>query len=305
MITRPFLLLILCVTSIVFAPFSYSHNQQTKTALDVMSLFVQGASSDEVFNAAVSAQMRVEPKYLAIAYYNARTGEVIEQDAIRDMLGAFAYDGARQLLQIAFSLNPNFSDLSQQQVEQILDAAALASMHQLPVDIDIEFYDIRTGPTGRGGGGISGQVPTQAATSTNQAATQRSNQADENAFDPQDPHQREALISQVLPDSEEAMLDLMRNLGVRATPKEGLVAFFIIVAAPSLSQLEAAYEAEKMTHKQAFSLQHTETIDRFIERHDSGLYRLIEVAFFAGSDNDILEAVRTAVDGAFYADGSY
>lgn len=124
-------------------------------------------------------------------------------------------------------------------------------------------------------------------------------------FDPQDPHQREALISQVLPDSEEAMLDLMRNLGVRVTPKEGLVAFFIIVAAPSLSQLEAAYEAEKMTHKQAFSLQHTETIDRFIERHDSGLYRLIEVAFFAGSDNDILEAVRTAVDGAFYADGSY
>lgn len=304
MTNRPFFLLMLCVANMAFAPLSYSHNQHTRTALEVMSLFVHGASSDEVFNAAARAQMRVEPQYLGIVYYHAKTGEAIEADAIRDMLGAFGYDGARQLLQIAFSLNPNFTAFSQQQVEQILDAAALASIQRLPIPIDIEFYDTRTGPTGHGGGGISGRVPDNASTHNHQAV---STQAETNAadrFNPDDPYHREALISQVLPDSEEAMLDLMRELGVRVTPKEGLVAFVIVVAAPSLSQLEAAYEAEKIAHKQAFTLQHMETIDRFIEQQDNGLYRLIEVAFFASSDSEMMEAVRRAAGGAFYENGA-
>ncbi|WP_416885343.1 hypothetical protein [Marinospirillum sp.] len=115
----------------------------------------------QIFGAGVEANMRIPPEHLGVAFYDRRTGGRLDPQEIREEMGPMRQDGAHEVFSMAEQLLGQAGSslpLSQPQLHQLMDAAFIASMRNPPAHIDIEYYDLREGPAGRGGG-ISGRVP--------------------------------------------------------------------------------------------------------------------------------------------------
>jgi hypothetical protein len=131
------------------------------TAIDLARILVeQGGSLDndainQIFATGVEANMRIPTEHLAVAFYDRRSGRMLDEREVRELMGVVRQDGAHELLEMASGLG---LPMENNQLRQLLDAAFIASMRRPPEHIDIEFYDRRSGPSGRGGG-VSGRTP--------------------------------------------------------------------------------------------------------------------------------------------------
>lgn len=133
--------------------------QQPPTLQDLVPLLASGATSEEIFDQAVLAHMRVPLQHLGVNITDRRNGREISGDEVRHLLGQSRQDSAHQLIRQVFS---NFQLPGYPNAEtliNLLDAAALASLRSPPPWLDIEFYDRRVGPNDQPGGGVSGRIP--------------------------------------------------------------------------------------------------------------------------------------------------
>ncbi|SFC48100.1 hypothetical protein SAMN05660443_2808 [Marinospirillum celere] len=134
------------------------------TALDMAAILMQsqGQLDDdlimELLTGGITANMRIPPEHLGVAFWDKRTGGRLDRQEIREEIGPVRQEGAFQLLEIAVSLGGERLALDQEQLELLFEAAFIASMRRPPEHIDIEYYDRRQGPSGQGGG-VSGRVP--------------------------------------------------------------------------------------------------------------------------------------------------
>ncbi len=134
-------------------------NQPATNALDVMQIFLQDpANANAVFDGAFTANMRVPPEHLRVKYYDTRSGSELDRQQIREQMGAVQQDGAYALIRLAMPLLPAAQGLTEDVLQDLIDAAFIASMRNPPPHISIEFYDQRTGSSGVGGG-VSGRTP--------------------------------------------------------------------------------------------------------------------------------------------------
>jgi len=138
--------------------------QEFRTGIDVLEFFVNASQpmdherAQELFGAAVASNMRVPPEHLGVAFHDRRTGGSLDPVEIRELIGPVRQDGARQLIHTISAFMPGMLPMEPGQLELLLDAAFVASLRRPPPYIDVEFYDVRHGPTGLGGG-VSGRVP--------------------------------------------------------------------------------------------------------------------------------------------------
>ncbi len=121
---------------------------------------VDAETVTDIFAAGVTANMQIPPEYIGVAFYDERTGEPLDPQEIRALMGAVRQDGARELIEFALALAPGGLPLPPEQLEPLIDAAFIASMRNPPDHISIEYYDVRCGPTGEGGG-PSGRTPSR------------------------------------------------------------------------------------------------------------------------------------------------
>ena len=109
---------------------------------------VDAETVTDIFAAGVTANMQIPPEYIGVAFYDERTGEPLDPQEIRALMGAVRQDGARELVEFALALAPGGLPLPPEQLEPLIDAAFIASMRNPPDHISIEYYDVRRGPTG-------------------------------------------------------------------------------------------------------------------------------------------------------------
>lgn len=128
------------------------------TALDLVGVLTSGGDYREILERSLTANTRVEPEHLGVAFYNTETGGRLDRNEIRELMGPVRQDGAYQLMALAVQFSGNSLPYNAEQLELLLDAAFMASMRRPPQHISIEYYDVREGPTGIGGG-VSGRVP--------------------------------------------------------------------------------------------------------------------------------------------------
>ncbi|WLD58583.1 hypothetical protein NFC81_02020 [Salinispirillum sp. LH 10-3-1] len=134
------------------------------SVFDPARLLMQGQNSlsqsdvEEILGSAIAANIRVPAEHLGVAFYDMRSGQAFDRTEIRALMGAVRQDGAYELLAMVEQLTGGRLPLALEQLQDLMDAAYLASMRNPPAYIDIEFYDRRTGPTGIGGG-VSGSTP--------------------------------------------------------------------------------------------------------------------------------------------------
>lgn len=145
--------------------------QPPRHALDVMQIFLQDPSdANAVFDGAFTSNMRVPPEHLRVKFYDTRTGGELSRQEVREEMGAVRQDGAYEVIRMAMSLMPATQKLSEAVLQDLIDAAFIASMRNPPKHFSIEFYDQRTGPSGIGGG-VSGRTPTEIYQAPDQAET--------------------------------------------------------------------------------------------------------------------------------------
>ncbi|MBE0494119.1 MAG: hypothetical protein IBX48_07230 [Thiomicrospira sp.] len=136
-------------------------NEPPRHALDIIQMFLQNPDdANALFEGAFTSNMRVPPKYLGVKFYDLRTGREMDRQEIREELGAVRQDGAYELIRIAMQLIPASYDLTEETLQDLMDAAFLASMRMPPKYISIEYYDTRVGASGKGGG-VSGRTPVE------------------------------------------------------------------------------------------------------------------------------------------------
>lgn len=134
------------------------------TAIDMAEILMQSQGTldqdtiVELLTGGITANMRVPPEHLGVAFWNSDTGDRLDRQEIRELVGPVRQDGVLQLLDMAMSMSGGRLVLDTEQLEPLLDAAFMASMRRPPEHISIEYYDRRQGPTGQGGG-VSGRVP--------------------------------------------------------------------------------------------------------------------------------------------------
>lgn len=255
-------------------------------ALTIAEQFMQGASPEQILLSAIEANTRVDPEFLAVKFYDSRTNSVLDRHEIRELMGPVRQDGAYQMMAIALSLSEARLGLQQAQLEQLLDAAFIASMRRPPEHISIEFYDVRTGPTGAGGG-VSGSVP-------------------ETIYKPEKPSPEtpdikldNQLLASVLPDSDAELLVLFRQLNVGAERRPGQVAVPLIAASRDKAELPTLLQQEQTRLQAAFGVQHVETIERYVNEPRAGIFRAIQVAYYSGPAG-VVRMLERELDGVFY-----
>ena len=139
----------------------HATNEPPRHALDIIQMFLQNPDdANALFEGAFTSNMGVPPKYLGVKFYDLRTGREMDRQEIREELGAVRQDGAYELIRIAMQLIPASYDLTEDTLQDLMDAAFLASMRRPPKYISIEYYDTRVGATGQGGG-VSGRTPAE------------------------------------------------------------------------------------------------------------------------------------------------
>lgn len=150
------------LASLVWLPgLVHATNEPPRHALDIIQMFLQNPDdAAALFEGAVTSNMRVPPKYIGVKFYDLRTGREMDRQEIREELGAVRQDGAYELIRIAMQLIPASYELSEETLQDLMDAAFLASMRMPPKYISIEYYDTRVGASGKGGG-VSGRTPVE------------------------------------------------------------------------------------------------------------------------------------------------
>ena len=148
------IILLLSFSFIVTA--AYATNSEAKvedfkaapTTLDIMHLmstYLGGdVSSQQLFDMGVKSNMHIPMQHVLVRFTDTRTDAELSRDEIAQILGQSRQNSAHNLILrtvSAFAL-PN---ISQDQLIDLFDAAALASMHTPPSYIKIEFYDARIG----------------------------------------------------------------------------------------------------------------------------------------------------------------
>lgn len=128
------------------------------TAFELVGMLNSGGNYTDILERSLTANTRVEPEYLGVAFYNTKTGNQLDRNEIRELMGPVRQDGAYQLMVWAVELSGHRLPYDSDQLELLLDAAFMASMRRPPEHISIEYYDVREGPSGVGGG-VSGRVP--------------------------------------------------------------------------------------------------------------------------------------------------
>lgn len=134
------------------------------TALDLMERFAghRGAVDrdfvGQLFDARVMASMNIPTEHLRVAFYDADTGRRMDRREIRELVGDEPHDGMVELMFVAEDVAPGGLPMEVGQLVALMDASYLSSM-RVPAPVDVEFYDVRCGPEGRRGGGVSGHTP--------------------------------------------------------------------------------------------------------------------------------------------------
>ena len=221
----------LALFSLLITLNSYADGEQSSAPgpLDAAGILLESGGSlnseliGELFGTAFAANMQVEPEHLGIAFYDKRNGKPLDRREIRELMGAIRQDGAYEILELVAPLLAPLG-VDTQQLQSLLDAAFIASMRRPPGHIDIEFYDRRHGPSGRGGG-ISGSTP-----------------------DPSRPRTRtepEALPGRPahLPADEQALVAKLNSLGLQAPAREGKLIFPLMVWGHKEDDFQALTEA--------------------------------------------------------------
>lgn len=129
---------------------------------DIMQLlsisFDGDVSSQQLFDQSVASNMRIAMEHLQVRFSDRRTNTVMSRSDIEKILGqsrqANAHDLIRRTL-ASFTL----PHLNAEQIIDLFNAVALASMLSPPEYINIEFYDARQEPSNTDHGGISGSIP--------------------------------------------------------------------------------------------------------------------------------------------------
>ncbi|MBB5021345.1 hypothetical protein [Desulfurispira natronophila] len=115
--------------------------------------------ANQIFDMGMLVNMRVPMEHLRVRFVDTTTGNEIGRDERRQILGQSRQDWSHALIHTLFENFPMPSGTSAATMMDIFDAAAFASMRIPPETLAIEFYDVRTGPTGKTDGGVSGRVP--------------------------------------------------------------------------------------------------------------------------------------------------
>ncbi len=193
------------------------------TALDMARILMeQGgaidqATIDQLFSTGVEGNMRIPPEHLGVAFYDKRSGEPLDRNEIRELMGAGPQDGAHQLLEMASDLGGGLP-MENAQLRALLDAAFVASLRRPEDHFDVEFYDRRVGPTGRGGG-VSGSTPNRvhAPAPAESVASERAETTHSSRYPPS------------LPDSLEALGVKLRSLGFEPQQRQGQMQIPVVV----------------------------------------------------------------------------
>lgn len=212
--------------------------QPPRTALDLAQILIQhsGPVDDqlvmELLTGGIEANMRVPPEHLGVAFWNRQTGERLDRQEIRELIGPVRQDGALQLITMAVELSGGRLALDAEQLELLMDAAFVASLRRPPAHLDVEYYDRRQGPTGQGGG-VSGRVP---ETSSSDSAQSSAPATPSQSPRPQRPES--------LPPTKQAMLEKLASLDFTLEPTSGHFLFPLVVWAQGADQLEATLKDE-------------------------------------------------------------
>lgn len=239
-------------------------NESPRHAFDVMQIFMQNPQDAQaVFDGAFTSNMRVPPEHLGVKFYDTRTGKELDRQLIRDQMGPVRQDGAYEVIKMAMRLIPTSYNLTEERLQDLTDAAFIASMRNPPKHISIEFYDLRTGPTGQGGG-ISGRVP-------------------DNAYQPDSPP---------IDESFEAILAKFQTLGLDFEHRPGGVAMPIFAygkteKAVEQMQQDMIDEANKMLQLKLVELE-----PAVVEKQNDYIiwYR---VGHFSGEDQELIETIKS------------
>lgn len=146
------------------------------TPLDIMQLMSTYMGGDvtpeQIFDMGVKSNMRIPMQHLRVKFTDLRTETEMTREDIANILGQSRQDGAHDLIVRTLGAFA-FPGIEADQLIDLFDAAALASMRMPPKYIDIEFYDARLGSTNLANGGISGSVPTRVYSPTEAVETQQ------------------------------------------------------------------------------------------------------------------------------------
>lgn len=131
------------------------------TPLNMMALMSTYLSSEvspqQLLDMGVEANMRVPMEHLHVRFTDLRTELEISREEIAHILGQSRQESTRDLIMRAMSAF-SVAGTAHNQLIDLFDAAALASMQSPPDYVNIEFYDARLGAAGSHYGGISGSV---------------------------------------------------------------------------------------------------------------------------------------------------
>lgn len=254
----------------LFANAPLQASDQPLTALDMAQILMQnqGRLDDSTVMALLSqgieSNIRVEPEHLGVAFWNSDTGNRLNPQEIRELIGPVRQDGAWQVLDMALSLGGDRLLLDQEQLRLLMDAAFMASMRQPPQHISIEYYDRREGPTGEGGG-VSGSVPPPSGR------------------------------PESLPSSEAELFAVFSELGFNVEDLSDLYLFPIVTWAQGAEALEARFE-EDLVELYSLGLNLYELTDEPVIKQDDDWLVLYALGYFQTNEHmtaSELEDVKT------------
>lgn len=134
------------------------------TPLDIMQLMSHYLGSDvspqQLFDLGVKSNVHIPMQHLRVRFTDTRTDKSLTREEIAHILGQSRQQSAHDLISRTFSAF-SLANISQEQLIDIFDAAALASMQNPPSYINVEFYDARLGSSNKALGGVSGSLPSK------------------------------------------------------------------------------------------------------------------------------------------------
>lgn len=244
------------------------------TALDMAEILMQSQGTldqdtiVELLTGGVTANMRVPPEHLGVAFWNSQTGARLDRQEIRELMGPVRQDGALQLLDIALSMSGDRLVLDGEQLELLLDAAFMASMRRPPEHISIEYYDRRQGPTGQGGG-VSGRVPDPPAGGVESESVPQSPTAGE---------------PESLPASEAEFLARLNSFGFALEERPGRYLFPIVFWTREAEEMESLF-AEQVAELSAMGFEFDGLMDSEVVADDDGWVIVYALGHFLPTDN--------------------
>lgn len=154
------------------------HFSTAPTALDIMqimSTYLGGeVTPEKLFDVGVQSNMHIPMQHLQVRFTDTRNDTELSREEIAHILGQSRQNSAHDL--ILRTINAFvLPSISQEQLIDLFDAAALASMRKPPNYINIEFYDARLGAENTPMGGISGSIPNKVYNLGEQPAKKTSN----------------------------------------------------------------------------------------------------------------------------------